>query len=576
MFVRRPCSYSLAKPCIASLVYSIREFAKDGQLSRAVIAYAALRLLSPPPRDFLHPISSLLASSGKLRAFLPGLQLHAHLLSLGFHGNSFLRSRLVAFYAAFGHLDEARVLAEGSSSRESFPWNILLSAYISSGFPWRALLVHLRMVNKEIAVDGFACSSILKACGAALNFFHARMLHAVMQKTGVLSQDLFLYNALISVYAKCGSIADAEKMFDEMPRRDIVSWNAMISGYVSLGMWENSRKLLEIMRSEVTVNTVTWNAVICGNLQVGNFVGALQLVSQMRKVGSPLDAVTIIVSLSTCSKLRCLKLGEEIHALALRFSFDLQERVTNSLITMYSRCDQIQLAEILFRNCKNRSSVTWSCIIAGYTLVEKHAEATSLFREMLQQVHQPTQAAILAVLPLYGRLGDHRRGKELHCYITKMTSCSSLPIWNALIFMYCRSGNISEAWKVFLSMGEKDRFSYTSMICGFGREGEGLRALTLFKAMTRQGLTPDNVAISAVLSACCQAGLLTEAQWIFENITRLCGIVPRPEHYSYMVNRYVRAGYLGHAEEFLYWSMAQPAAATSTSAIYRKPLSSAL
>ncbi|CAA7394065.1 unnamed protein product [Spirodela intermedia] len=536
---------SPAVPSLSSLLSSVRKLAGDGEISAAFLVYSSLRRLSPAAIVFLHPISSLLATSTKLRAVPQGLQLHAHLISLGFHRRQPLVSRLVAFYAGCGELDEAQAMAESSTSMDCLPWNILISGHVRAGFPLRALLLYRAAAEKGVAIDGFTCSSVLKACGDTLGLRHARMLQARMEKTGLDAGDLFLRNALVSVYAKCGDIAAAEKLFGGMPERDVVSWNAMISGFVSMGMWEDARRFLEKMRGEVALNTVTWNTIIGGNLQMGNHGGALQLISQMKKMGSPPDAVTIVIALITCSKLGCLKLGKEIHGSAVRSIFDHQEPVTNSLITMYSRCDRIRSAEILFKNSNNRSSVAWSCIIAGNARTDRPGEASSLFRAMARSAGGPTQAAIMALLPLYGRIGDIRHGRELHCYITKQASCSCLPLWNALLFMYCKSGRVSEAWKLFQSMESKDEVSYTSMISGFGRQGEGLRALALFKAMARRGLTPDHVAISAALSACCRVGLLTEGQWIFDNMTRLYSVVPRQEHYSSMINLYVRSGFLG-------------------------------
>jgi pentatricopeptide repeat protein len=38
--------------------------------------------------------------------------------------------------------------------------------------------------------------------------------------------------SLIDMYAKCGSMDDAQRVFSKMPSRDVVTWNAMILGHV--------------------------------------------------------------------------------------------------------------------------------------------------------------------------------------------------------------------------------------------------------------------------------------------------------------------------------------------------------
>jgi pentatricopeptide repeat protein len=71
---------------------------------------------------------------------------------------------------------------------------------------------------------------------------------------------LFFQNALISMYAKCGDLVAARKVFDGMGLRDVVSWNSMISGYPASGKWREAVDLFCRMRAEgAEVNSVTWN-----------------------------------------------------------------------------------------------------------------------------------------------------------------------------------------------------------------------------------------------------------------------------------------------------------------------------
>ena len=38
-------------------------------------------------------------------------------------------------------------------------------------------------------------------------------------------------NSLLNMYSKCGSMNEAQSIFDNMESKNIVSWTAMISGY---------------------------------------------------------------------------------------------------------------------------------------------------------------------------------------------------------------------------------------------------------------------------------------------------------------------------------------------------------
>ncbi len=54
---------------------------------------------------------------------------------------------------------------------------------------------------------------------------------------------MFVTNSLVDMYAKCGSIEDALKVFNKMPFHDVVSWNAMILGYVQFGQGQKPLEL---------------------------------------------------------------------------------------------------------------------------------------------------------------------------------------------------------------------------------------------------------------------------------------------------------------------------------------------
>ena len=67
------------------------------------------------------------------------------------------------------------------------------------------------------------------------------MIHADIIKNGFYP-NTFMGNALIDLYAKCGTIEDTYKVFDNIPRRDVVSWIAMIMGHAIHGRGKRGLK----------------------------------------------------------------------------------------------------------------------------------------------------------------------------------------------------------------------------------------------------------------------------------------------------------------------------------------------
>ncbi|URD79404.1 PPR repeat [Musa troglodytarum] len=459
------------------------------------------------------------------KAVLQGLQLHALTLSCGLHDHPSLLPRLTSLYITFGLLPDAHTLVFSSHSLEVLHWNLLISAYMKDDRPSDALLAYRQLVQTGIQPDRFTYPSVFKACGDVLDLEFGKEVHRSINDS-CMEWNIFVQNALIAMYAKCGALGFARKLFDEMPERDVVSWNTMVSGYASRGIWEKAFQLFEQMRAVGSeVNSVTWNTIVGGHLQRGNPREALRLISEVTTHGSGVDFVTLVVGLSACSHVGSLKLGKEIHGFATRCCSDGIESVRNALITIPSR------------------------------------GSFFIIRDMVQSGVQPNYVTVVTYLALCARVANLQHGQELHCYITKHDFKGYLLLWNSLIDMYSKSGRILVARRVFDLLTNRDQVSYTSMIAGYGIQGEGTAALKLFYQMTDSGIKPDHINMVAVLSACSHSRLVSQGQKLFKMMIDSYGIAPQMEHYSCMVDLFARAGLVKKAEELLHKAPLPPTAA---------------
>ncbi|XP_020261969.1 pentatricopeptide repeat-containing protein At1g71490 isoform X3 [Asparagus officinalis] len=480
---------------ILLLIGSIRSLSMEGQISEAFKSFSVLQHRTSSSIIFLHPISSLLSVATNLKALPQGKQLHAQIIFLGLHGNSFLISRLSSFYSTVSLISDAKTIVEDSSTKHALPWNLLISAYAQNGFWPDAVLAYKKMVERGCEVDKFAFPSILRACSEILVLDLGRAIHGSIVIRG-LQHDLFICNALISMYAKCGMMKVARQLFDYMPQKDTVTWNSLISGYSSKGMCVESLDLLEKMQLEESkTNTVTWNTIATANLQMGRHLEALELISKMRIIDSSIDSASLVIGLNSCSKIGFLRLG---------FAFGDQEE-----------------------------------------------ETFATFQEMIRSQIQPNYVTAMIIFSLCTRATNLQYGRELHCYIIKHMHSSYQLLCNSLIDMYSKLGRIRVAEKVFDMMSDCDGVSYTSMIAGYGIQGEGMKALDLFDKMISCGIMPDGFTMVAILSACSHSGMITEGETLFWKMNVFYGISPQMEHYSCMVDLFGRAGLLRNAEEFI-------------------------
>lgn len=558
---------------LLSYIASIKNHTTHLNLSHAFLAYSSLRHQTPPsPISHHHftSITSLLICSSTLKSLPQGQQLHAHILYLGFlPSNPPLSAKLISLYSTCGQFSVAHALAEESHDDHPLPWNVLISAYVRNGFWSEAVRVYRNMVRREVQCDAYTLPTVLKACGelGEEGLILGEEIHKEVTGRSDLDADLFVKNGLVSMYAKSGEMKLARKVFDGMSEKDEVSWNAIISGYASLEMWGEVIEVFDLMSGGNLLNlvvdrskTVVLNTVAGGYLQLGKPKEGLKLVSKIlhgRSNSSEVDHITFVIGLRSCAQIGDISLGSAIHGMIVRESCGNIETVKNGLITMYSKCKNTNRARQVFDICTDKTLVSWNCMITGYCNSDQSEEASSTFRRLISSTLSPNHVTVLTILSLCGRIANLHHGKELHCYITRHRFDSdddhNRLVLNSLVDMYSKSGRMKEAQKIFDKIVCRDEVSYTSLIAGYGMQGDGQTALLLFKQMkTEHRIKPDHVTMVALLSACCHAGLVCEGEKIFESMNELHGVSPVMEHYSCMVDLYSRAGLLNKAENFIY------------------------
>ncbi|KAF5176670.1 Pentatricopeptide repeat-containing protein [Thalictrum thalictroides] len=546
---------SESKSLIDSIHSSLQTFTNQDDLSNAFKDFSLIQYyaISSNSLFILHPISSLLLCCTNLKSLSHGKQLHTHIIKLGFEQSLVLVPKLITFYSTFGHLGDAHIITENSNVVHSLPWNLLISAYVKNGLSGKAIFAYKQMVGMGIRPDNFTYPSVLKACGDELELEFGMEIHRSIETRVDLDWCLFVHNALLAMYGKCGRVDIARRLFDNMPERDIISWNSIITGYASKSMWKEAFELFERLRlANVQLNIITWNTIAGGYVQTGNCKGALGLISQMKYRGAYVDPVAIVIGLAACSRIGSFKVGREIHGYAIRSHYDLVDSVRNALITMYARCLDLRRSYFLFRSTETKNLVTWNSMIGGYAQFDQYEEASFIFREMVASGFEPNYVTIASILPLCARVANLQHGKELHCYIVKRGEFQEylLP-WNSLVDMYSKSGKISEARGLFNSMKEKDEVTYTSLIAGLGMQGEGHAAIELFEEMNKRGVKPDHIAMVAVLSACSHSGLVSEGEMLFEKMINVYKINHRMEHFACMADLFGRAGLLRRAVKLI-------------------------
>lgn len=74
-----------------------------------------------------------------------------------------------------------------------------------------------------------------------------RSIHGLAVKS--CKGNVFVGSALVDMYGKCGNIKDCERVFYEMPERNLITWNAVMGGYAHQGYTDMALNLFEEMTS---------------------------------------------------------------------------------------------------------------------------------------------------------------------------------------------------------------------------------------------------------------------------------------------------------------------------------------
>ena len=447
-----------------------------------------------------------------LGAMEEGLKMHGYIIRSGFLDIPSVQNSLLSMYAD-NDMERAEELFDEMCERDVISWSVMIGGYVQTGEAQMALQLFLEMAsNARIELDGITMVSVLKACANTGDISMGRSVHGVVICRG-LDYDLFVGNSIIDMYSKCDDHESAFKAFNEMPCRNTVSWNSIISGLV------RTEKHSE----------------------------ALSLFYSMGKAGFRADEVTLVNLLQSCKYFVDPFQCKFIHSIVIRWGYELNEFVINSLIDAYSKCDLIELAWKLFDRLKTKDTVSWSAMIAGFNHCGKPDEAIALFQEMNQAQEKPNGVTILSLLEAFSVSADLKRSKWAHGIAIRRGLAAEVAVGTAILDMYAKCGEIGLSRKAFDQIPEKNIVSWGAMIAACGMNGLARDALALLSEMKLHGLKPNAVTTLSVLSACSHGGLVEEGLSFFENMVQDHGVEPGLEHYSCMVDMLGRAGKLNSA-----------------------------
>lgn len=357
--------------------------------------------------------ASLLETCFNLQAFEHALRIHRLIPYKILRKNVGISSKLIRLYAFNGHLDQAHLLFDQMPKRHesAFPWNSLIAGYAEKGLYEDALALYFQMVEEGVKPDQHTFPRVLKACGGIGLIQVGEEVHLHVIRYGY-GNDGFALNALVDMYAKCGDIVKARKVFNRILDKDLVSWNSMLNGYI---------------RHELIVE-------------------AFDIFVSMLHEGLVPDSVTLSALISSVSSLR---LGTQIHGWVLRHGIEWDLSIANSLIAFYSNSNKLEEVRWLFEHMPRKDLVSWNSIISAHS---KDPKALVYFQQMVGTNTAPDGITFVSLLSACAHLGMVEDGQRLLRMMTNDYGIKQImEHYACMVNLYGRAGMIDEAYDIIVN-----------------------------------------------------------------------------------------------------------------------------
>ncbi|PWA64226.1 tetratricopeptide repeat (TPR)-like superfamily protein [Artemisia annua] len=409
-----------------------------------------------------------------------------------------------------------------------YSWNTVIADLARAGDSLESLLAFAAMRKLSLTPNRSTFPCTIKSCTALYDITSGKQTHTQAFVFG-FHNDVFVSSALIDMYAKCGSLADAHKVFDETLVKNVVSWTSMIIGYV-----QNKRPYEALCFFKDFLRQESLNGDGDGDDEVC------------------VDAVAMRSVLVACSSAANKNVTQGVHGVVVKKGFGENTTIGNTLVDAYSKCGTVGFSKKVFDEIGEKDVISWNTMIAVCAQHGMSAQALELFYAMVRDGGVRYNAVTLSsVLLSCAHSGALQTGKCIHDQVIKMGLEEEVIVGTSIVDMYCKCGRVGTARRTFDRIKRKNVLSWTAMIAGYGMHGYAREALNVFYEMVQAKIVPNYITFVSVLSACSHAGLVDEGWHWFQTMRHKYLIEPGVEHYSCMVDLLGRAGFLNRAYDLI-------------------------
>ncbi|XP_047332349.1 pentatricopeptide repeat-containing protein At5g15300-like [Impatiens glandulifera] len=322
----------------------IRGSAQSFNPSLAINVYSQMEKRNIRPDNYTFPF--VLKACTKLSWVNIGSVIHGKVVKFGFESNTYARNTLIYFHSNCGYIEIARKLFDDSAKKEIVPWsaltsgyakrgqldiarqlfdkmpikdmiswnvmisgyvkqgdmknaenlfnmvpekdvitwNVMISGYVLNGLHKQALEIFDEMIRVGERPDEVTMISLLAACSELGALDVGEKIHRFLSETNGHDLSVSSGNALIDMYAKCGSIEKSLQVFRSIREKDVTTWNSIIVGTAFHGHSEKSINIFEEMLNTTRIkpNEITFIGVLIACSHSGKIKEGYSYFDMMR------------------------------------------------------------------------------------------------------------------------------------------------------------------------------------------------------------------------------------------------------------------------------------------------------
>eukprot|EP00250_Pteridium_aquilinum_P018910 c24231_g1_i3 orf=1-852(-) len=228
---------------------------------------------------------------------------HVHICNIQLEDHEAVGNYVVPMFVECGSVSDAQRVFDRLVYRNEHSWTSLISGYTQCGELQHAFTLYHQMIEGNVHPSNHTYVTLLKSCAQLKDLERGQAFHVAVSLRGS-ERDLFIGSTLINMYSECGSLLEAQEIFDKLPFRDVVTWNALMTGYAEHGLGHEAIACFEKMQSDSVFPSAT----------------------------------TLTCVLKACSAIRAIDSGRSIHLGIEDETLRRDVSVGNALVDMYAKC----------------------------------------------------------------------------------------------------------------------------------------------------------------------------------------------------------------------------------------------